>query len=85
MLLGVPAFVIAKFVAGKQPVQQYDSYRWMKDVELALKKEIYPLPELKDYEIKPLAKVTTNRTPKIATKELDKSTAPVSRLVFSKT
>jgi len=60
MIIGIPAFIIAKIVVGKQPAQQYDSYRWLEDVEQAMKqKNLHPLPELKDYEIKAAGSATT--------------------------
>jgi len=67
MIIGIPAFVITKIIAVKQPVQQYDSYRWLKDVEHAMKqKNLLPLPELKDYEIKTAAKTKVTKQEKIS-------------------
>jgi len=60
MIIGIPAFAIAKIIARKQPIQKYDSYRWLKDVEQAMmQKNLLPLPELKDYEIKAAGSATS--------------------------
>lgn len=67
IIIGIPAFIIAKTVAGKQPIQQYDSYSWLKDVEHAMKQESpFPLPELNDYEIKAAVKTRVAKQKKIS-------------------
>lgn len=50
LLVGTPAFLIAKWVADRQPVVTYDVEAWSKDLDIAIAKEL-PMPELCNYKI----------------------------------
>lgn len=76
VIVFTPSFLIAKWVADRQPIETYDVEAWSKDLDLAITKEL-PIPEISNYKIvyyqkQPKLKVekeTSNKTPilKVAT------------------
>jgi len=50
LIVGTPAFLIAKWIADRQPIETYDVEVWSKDLDLAIAKEL-PMPELSNYKV----------------------------------